>query len=68
LSLRRFTRLTNAFSKKAANLNRALALHFVYQHFCRKHGSLKTTLTIKAGLTDHIWALHEIVSMADDLR
>jgi IS1 family transposase len=68
MSMRRFTRLTNAFSKKAENLNRALALHFVYYNFVRKHGSIKTTPAIAAGLTDRIWTLHDLANLPDLLK
>src|SRR6266513_5676083 len=50
---RRFTRLTNAFSKKLSHLKAALTLHFAYYNFCRIHSSIKTTPAIKAGITDH---------------
>jgi IS1 family transposase len=68
MGMRRFTRLTNAFSKKALNLDRALALHFVYYNFARKHGSIKTTPAIKAGIADHVWTLLEIAQLADAAR
>jgi IS1 family transposase len=68
MGMRRFTRLTNAFSRKAMNLDRALALHFVYYNFARKHGSIKTTPAIKAGIADHVWTLREIAQLADDVR
>jgi len=68
MGMRRFTRLTNAFSKKALNLDRALALHFVYYNFARKHTSIKTTPAIKAGIAGHVWSLHEIAQLADDER
>jgi len=61
MSMRRFTRLTNGFSKKAENLQRALAINFMHYNFCRKHMTLKTTPAIKAGLTDRLWALHDRV-------
>jgi IS1 family transposase len=68
MGMRRFTRLTNAFSRKAQNLDRALALHFVYYNFARKHGSIKTTPAIKAGIADHVWTLLEIAGLANDMR
>lgn len=52
MSMRRFTRLTNAFSKKVENLEAAVALHFMYYNFCRVHNTLKTTPAIAAGVTD----------------
>ena len=68
MSMRRFTRLTNGFSKKAQNLQRALALHFMYYNFCRKHQTLKTTPAIKAGLTNRIWTLHDLARLPDIMR
>jgi hypothetical protein len=68
MGMRRFTRLTNAFSKKAMNLDRALALHFVYYNFARKHSTIKTTPAIKAGIADHVWTLQEIAGIADTVR
>jgi IS1 family transposase len=68
MGMRRSTRLTNAFSRKAMNLDRALALHFVYYNFARKHQSLKTTPAIRAGIADHVWSLHEIAQLADVVR
>lgn len=68
MSMRRFTRLTNGFSKKAENLNHALALHFMHYNFCRKHQTLKTTPAIKAGLTDRIWTLHDLARLPEVMR
>ncbi len=68
MHMRRFTRLTNAFSKKIQNLERALALHFMYYNFCRKHQALKTTPAIAAGLTDRIWTLHDLARLPDFMR
>jgi hypothetical protein len=59
--MRRFTRLTNAFSKKLANLKAALALHFAYYNFMRVHRSLRITPGMEAGLTNHIWAWEELL-------
>jgi len=50
MSMRRFTRLTNAFSKKVENLEAAVALHFMYYTFCRVHNTLGTTPAIAAGI------------------
>lgn len=61
MSMRRLTRLTNGFSKKWENLNKALALHFAYYNFCRVHQSLRVTPAMEAGVTDHIWTLSELV-------
>ena len=65
MQLRRFTRLTNAFSKKLANMKAALALHFAHYNFCRVHSSLRVTPAMQAGLADHIWGLDEIVALLD---
>lgn len=60
MSMRRMTRLTNAFSKKWLNLKYAYALQFAYYNFCRVHSSLRITPAMQSGLTDHIWDLHEL--------
>jgi len=62
MAIRRFTRLTNAFSKKPANLKAAVALHFAYYNFCRVHSSLRVTPAMEAGLTDHVWELKELLT------
>jgi len=59
---RRYTRLTNAFSKKWANRQAALALWYAYYNFCRVHSSLRVTPAMEAGLTNHIWTLKELLS------
>ncbi|HZR65389.1 MAG TPA: IS1 family transposase [Terriglobales bacterium] len=61
-SIRRFTRLTNAFSKKLDNLKAACALHFAYYDFARIHQTLRCTPAMEAGLTDHIWTLRELLA------
>lgn len=65
---RRFTRLTNAFSKKARNHQRAIALHFMYYNFVKKHSSVKTTPAIAARLTDRVWTLHDLANLPEVLR
>ncbi len=62
MAIRRFTRLTNAFSKKLDNHKAACALHFAYYNFCRIHKSLRVTPAMEAGLTDHIWTVRELLS------
>lgn len=57
MAMRRFTRLTNAFSKKLENLKAACALHFAHYNFCRVHSSLRVTPAMAAGLTNEIWPL-----------
>jgi len=63
MSNRRFTRLTNAFSKKLENHKMALALHFMNYNFCRIHQTLRVTPAMEAGITDHVWSLEEIVQL-----
>jgi IS1 family transposase len=63
MSMRRFTRLTNAFSKKVENHAAAVSLHFMYYNFARVHMTLKTTPAVAAGVTDHVWSLEEIVNL-----
>ena len=62
MAIRRFTRLTNAFSKKLENLKAAVALHFAYYNFCRIHQTLRVTPAMEAGLADHVWELRELLS------
>jgi IS1 family transposase len=61
MQLRRFTRLTNAFSKKLENLKAACAIHFAWYNFCRIHQSLRVTPTMAAGISDHVWEFAEII-------
>ncbi len=63
MSMRRFTRLTNAFSKKAENLACALRLHFMHYNFCRVHKTVKMTPAMAAGLADHPWSIQELVGL-----
>jgi len=65
MSLRRFTRLTNAFSKKVENLCHAIALHFMYYNFARIHSSLRVTPAMEAGISDHVWEIEEIVGLLE---
>ncbi len=62
MMMRRFTRLTNAFSKKLDNLKAACALHFAYYNFCRVHRTLRVTPAMEAGLTDHVWTIPELLN------
>lgn len=64
MAMRRFTRLTNAYSKKLAHLKAAVALHFAYYNFCRVHSSLRVTPAMEAGLTDHVWSVAELLGTA----
>lgn len=63
MGMRRFTRLTNAFSKKLENLQHALALHFMHYNFARVHKTLGMTPAMAAGLADHPWLVEEIVNL-----
>lgn len=65
MSMRRFTRLTNAFSKKLENHRLACAVHFVHYNFCRVHQTLRCTPAMQAGLTDHVWSLEELAALAE---
>jgi len=65
MSMRRFTRLTNAFSKKAENLAHAVALHFMYYNFGRIHQSLRVTPAMEAAISDHVWSLEEIAALTE---
>ena len=61
MSMRRFTRLTNAFSKKVENLRAAVSLHFAHYNFVRVHRSLRVTPAMEAGVSDRLWSLNELV-------
>jgi len=61
MQMRRFTRLTNAFSKSLRNLKDALALHFCHYNFVRIHGSLRVTPAMAAGVADRVWELSELI-------
>lgn len=65
MNMRRFTRLTNGFSKKVENLGHAVALHFMHYNFCRIHQSLRVTPAMEAGITDHVWEIEEILGLLD---
>ena len=64
MQMRRFTRLTNAFSKKLSHLKAAVALHFAYYNFCRMHSSLRVTPAMEAGLADYVWTIAELISLS----
>ncbi len=63
MSMRRFTRLTNAFSKKLENLEHAIALHYMHYNFCRIHQTLRVTPAMEAGISDHVWSLDEVIAL-----
>jgi IS1 family transposase len=68
MGMRRFTRLTNAFSKKLDNHGHAVAVYFMYYNFCRVHQTLRVTPAMEAGLTDHVWEIDELVALLPDQR
>jgi hypothetical protein len=65
MGMRRFTRLTNGFSKKVENHAHAVALHFMHYNFARIHKTLRVTPAMEAGVADHVWGLEEIAALAD---
>lgn len=65
MNMRRFTRLTNAFSKKLDNLKAAVAVHFAYYNFVRVHRSLKITPAMAAGVTSELWSMERLLAEAD---
>lgn len=67
MSIRRFTRLTNAFSKKLENHMHAVSLHFMAYNFCKIHSTIRVTPAMETGLTDHVWSMVEVVEMADTM-
>jgi IS1 family transposase len=66
MSMRRFTRLTNAFSKKVDNLACAVAIHFMYYNFCRIHQTLRVTPAMAAGVTNRLWEIEDIIDLLDN--
>lgn len=62
---RRFTRLTNGFSKKVEMHDRSLAIHFTHYNWCKVHSSLRITPAMEAGLTDHVWSIDELLGIID---
>ena len=66
MSMRRFTRLTNAFSKKVENHAHAVALHFMHYNFCRIHQTLRVTPAMEAGVTDRLWDTSDIVELIEE--
>jgi IS1 family transposase len=65
MSMRRFTRLTNGYSKKLENLEHNVALYFMNYNFCRIHHTLRVTPAMEAGIADHVWSLEEVVALMD---
>jgi hypothetical protein len=65
MGMRRFARLTNAFSNKVDNHLWAIALHYMHYNFCRVHKSLRVTPAMEAGITDHVWSIGEIAAILE---
>ena len=65
MHMRRFTRLTNGFSKKLENHMHAISLHFMYYNFCKIHKTLRVTPAMEAKVDDHVWTMEEVVMMTD---
>ena len=65
MSMRRFTRLTNAFSRKVENLAAAVSLHFMHYNFVRVHQTLRTTPAVAAGVEDHVWSVTELCELLE---
>ena len=61
MSMRRFTRLTNGFSKKIENHAYAVAIHYMHYNFCRVHMTLRVIPAMEAGITDHVWTIEEML-------
>ena len=66
MHMRRFTRLTNAFSKKVENLEHAVSLHFLHYNFVRIHQTLRVTPAMAAGVTDTLWEIGDIVKLVEN--
>jgi IS1 family transposase len=65
MGMRRFTRLTNAFSKKVDNHFWAIALYYMHYNFCRIHKTLRVTPAMEAGVSDHVWSIEEVAALLD---
>jgi hypothetical protein len=61
-SIRRLTRLTNAFSNKWENLKSMLAIYFAYYNFCRIHSTIRCTPAMEAGVTKHVWSIRDLLT------
>jgi IS1 family transposase len=66
MGMRRFTRLTNGFSKKVVNLMDVVSLHFMYYNFVRIHQSLRVTPAMEAGIADRLWTLEDVAKLAEN--
>lgn len=65
MQMRRFTRLTNGFSKTVAGLQSAVALHFAHYNFCRRHSSIRVTPAMEAGIVNDMWSINELIRIAE---
>jgi IS1 family transposase len=65
MSMRRFTRLTNGFSKKIENFGHAVAIHYMHYNFARVHKTLRVTPAMEAGIADHVWTVEEIARLSN---
>jgi hypothetical protein len=63
MSIRRFTRFTNAFSKKIENHAASVAIWFMYYNFCRVHTTLRVTPAMEAGISNHVWSIEELCGL-----
>lgn len=68
MGMRRFTRLTNGFSKKVDNHRHMIALYFLYYNFGRVHQTLRVTPAMEAGISDHVWSIEEICSLLPEAK
>lgn len=66
MSMRRFTRLTNGFSKKVQNHANAVSLHFMFYNFCRIHSTLRVTPAMAAGVTDRVWEVADLAGLLNE--
>lgn len=66
MHMRRFTRLTNGFSRKVENLEHAISLHYCFYNFAKIHKTLRVTPAMQAGIADHVWSIEEIVRLAPE--
>jgi len=65
MHMRRFTRLTNAHSKKIENHIASIAIHYMHYNFCRVHETLRVTPAMESGLADHVWSIEEMIAVLD---
>jgi IS1 family transposase len=68
MHMRRFTRLTNAHSKKIENHIASIAIHYMHYNFCRVHESIRVAPAMEAGIADHVWSIEELVALAPDRK